>query len=98
MELRERERAERHYLCALVCWTERGKGEVERTEETHLYAPSLLPPLSPLSLSPPRSLITDMSANERSTRALKEILQNPGNDTCADCGAPGRTEVDFKNH
>lgn len=52
MELRER--AERHYLCALVCWTERGKGEVERTEETHLYAPSLLPPssLPPLSVSP----------------------------------------------
>ncbi|XP_038568678.1 arf-GAP with dual PH domain-containing protein 1 [Micropterus salmoides] len=28
-----------------------------------------------------------MSANERATRALKEILQIPGNDTCADCGA-----------
>uniref|UniRef100_A0A665W2E6 Arf-GAP with dual PH domain-containing protein 1-like n=1 Tax=Echeneis naucrates TaxID=173247 RepID=A0A665W2E6_ECHNA len=29
-----------------------------------------------------------MSANERATRALREILQNPGNDACADCGAP----------
>nr|XP_020473503.1 arf-GAP with dual PH domain-containing protein 1-like isoform X2 [Monopterus albus] len=29
-----------------------------------------------------------MSTNERATRALREILQKPGNDTCADCGAP----------
>ncbi|XP_019215865.1 arf-GAP with dual PH domain-containing protein 1 isoform X1 [Oreochromis niloticus] len=29
-----------------------------------------------------------MSANERSTRAFREILQKPGNDACADCGAP----------
>ncbi|XP_026159913.1 arf-GAP with dual PH domain-containing protein 1 [Mastacembelus armatus] len=29
-----------------------------------------------------------MTVNERATRALKEILQKPGNDTCADCGAP----------
>ncbi|KAK5925865.1 hypothetical protein CgunFtcFv8_021487 [Champsocephalus gunnari] len=29
-----------------------------------------------------------MSANERATRALREILQNAGNETCADCGAP----------
>ncbi|XP_034044772.1 arf-GAP with dual PH domain-containing protein 1 [Thalassophryne amazonica] len=32
-----------------------------------------------------------MSANERATRALKEILQKPGNETCADCGAPDPT-------
>lgn len=29
-----------------------------------------------------------MSVNERAARALKEILQRPGNDICADCGAP----------
>ncbi|XP_056266216.1 arf-GAP with dual PH domain-containing protein 1 isoform X2 [Pseudoliparis swirei] len=29
-----------------------------------------------------------MSANERATRALREILLQPGNDACADCGAP----------
>ncbi|KAI3353472.1 hypothetical protein L3Q82_019998 [Scortum barcoo] len=29
-----------------------------------------------------------MSANERATRAVREILQSPGNDVCADCGAP----------
>lgn len=29
-----------------------------------------------------------MNANERSTRALKDILQRTGNETCADCGAP----------
>ncbi|KAK7930665.1 hypothetical protein WMY93_007060 [Mugilogobius chulae] len=29
-----------------------------------------------------------MSSDSRSTRALKEILQRPGNDACADCGAP----------
>ncbi|XP_056228897.1 arf-GAP with dual PH domain-containing protein 1 isoform X2 [Seriola aureovittata] len=29
-----------------------------------------------------------MSANERATRALREIQQIPGNDACADCGAP----------
>ncbi|KAM8773187.1 arf-GAP with dual PH domain-containing protein 1 isoform 1-T1 [Acanthopagrus schlegelii] len=29
-----------------------------------------------------------MSSNERATRALREILQHPGNDACADCGAP----------
>uniref|UniRef100_A0A3Q2PDS5 Arf-GAP domain-containing protein n=2 Tax=Fundulus heteroclitus TaxID=8078 RepID=A0A3Q2PDS5_FUNHE len=28
-----------------------------------------------------------MSTNERATRALKEILQRPGNNACADCGA-----------
>uniref|UniRef100_A0A3P9MS81 ArfGAP with dual PH domains 1 n=1 Tax=Poecilia reticulata TaxID=8081 RepID=A0A3P9MS81_POERE len=28
-----------------------------------------------------------MSTNERAIRALKEILQRPGNDVCADCGA-----------
>ncbi|XP_043971549.1 arf-GAP with dual PH domain-containing protein 1 [Gambusia affinis] len=28
-----------------------------------------------------------MSTNERAIRALKEILQKPGNDVCADCGA-----------
>lgn len=34
--------------------------------------------------------LAEMSANERSTRAFREILQKPGNDACADCGAPGR--------
>uniref|UniRef100_A0A3Q0SPE1 ArfGAP with dual PH domains 1 n=1 Tax=Amphilophus citrinellus TaxID=61819 RepID=A0A3Q0SPE1_AMPCI len=29
-----------------------------------------------------------MSANERATRAFKDILRRPGNDACADCGAP----------
>ncbi|KAL4647802.1 arf-GAP with dual PH domain-containing protein 1-like, partial [Arapaima gigas] len=29
-----------------------------------------------------------MAVNEPATRALKEILQKPGNDACADCGAP----------
>ena len=33
-----------------------------------------------------------MSANERATRALREILQHPGNEACADCGAPGEME------
>ncbi|XP_048869542.1 arf-GAP with dual PH domain-containing protein 1 [Brienomyrus brachyistius] len=28
-----------------------------------------------------------MTVNERAARALKEILQKPGNDACADCGA-----------
>ncbi|CAL1602559.1 unnamed protein product [Knipowitschia caucasica] len=32
-----------------------------------------------------------MSADSRSTRALKEILRCPGNDVCADCGAPDPT-------
>lgn len=36
-------------------------------------------------------LKTEMSANERATRTLREILQNPGNDACADCGAAGKT-------
>lgn len=36
--------------------------------------------------------LAEMSANERSTRAFREILQKPGNDACADCGAPGRLE------
>lgn len=34
--------------------------------------------------------LAEMSANERSTRAFREILQKPGNDACADCGAPGK--------
>lgn len=100
VELRERESRERDITCAHLSVgrnVEKGKSSARR-RHTFTRPPSSLPPLSPLSLSPPRSLITDMSANERSTRALKEILQNPGNDTCADCGAPGRTEVDFKNH
>uniref|UniRef100_A0A8C7YB23 ArfGAP with dual PH domains 1 n=1 Tax=Oryzias sinensis TaxID=183150 RepID=A0A8C7YB23_9TELE len=29
-----------------------------------------------------------MSGSERKIRALREILQKPGNNTCADCGAP----------
>uniref|UniRef100_A0A8C5FKB0 Arf-GAP with dual PH domain-containing protein 1-like n=1 Tax=Gadus morhua TaxID=8049 RepID=A0A8C5FKB0_GADMO len=29
-----------------------------------------------------------MSSNERSVRELRELLHKPGNDTCADCGAP----------
>lgn len=36
-------------------------------------------------------LKTEMSANERATRTLREILQNPGNDACGDCGAAGKT-------
>lgn len=32
-----------------------------------------------------------MSVNERAARALKEILQIPPNDVCADCGAPGKS-------
>lgn len=66
-----------------------------------LFLPSflftLLHPIS-LSLSPSslftsrriRDLNAEMSTNERATRALKEILQKPGNDVCADCGALGR--------
>uniref|UniRef100_A0A3B3TZ45 ArfGAP with dual PH domains 1 n=2 Tax=Poecilia latipinna TaxID=48699 RepID=A0A3B3TZ45_9TELE len=34
-----------------------------------------------------RDLNAEMSTNERAIRALKEILQKPGNDVCADCGA-----------
>ncbi|MEQ2224755.1 Arf-GAP with dual PH domain-containing protein 1 [Ilyodon furcidens] len=34
-----------------------------------------------------RGLYAEMSTNERAIRALKEILQKPGNDACADCGA-----------
>ncbi|MEQ2195459.1 Arf-GAP with dual PH domain-containing protein 1, partial [Xenoophorus captivus] len=34
-----------------------------------------------------RGLYAEMSRNERAIRALKEILQKPGNDACADCGA-----------
>ncbi|XP_012692870.1 arf-GAP with dual PH domain-containing protein 1 [Clupea harengus] len=30
-----------------------------------------------------------MSGNERAIRALRELLQKPGNQACADCGAPG---------
>ena len=33
-----------------------------------------------------------MSSNERSVRELRELLHKPGNDTCADCGAPGECE------
>lgn len=29
-------------------------------------------------------------------RAIREILQKPGNDACADCGAPGKLEKDVK--
>ncbi|XP_052366712.1 arf-GAP with dual PH domain-containing protein 1-like [Oncorhynchus keta] len=29
-----------------------------------------------------------MPGNERVSRLLKEIIQKPGNDACADCGAP----------
>ncbi|XP_068178694.1 arf-GAP with dual PH domain-containing protein 1 [Antennarius striatus] len=29
-----------------------------------------------------------MSLNDRAARTLKDIMQNPGNDACADCGAP----------
>ncbi|CAL8331908.1 unnamed protein product [Lota lota] len=29
-----------------------------------------------------------MSSNERSVRELRELLHKPGNDACADCGAP----------
>lgn len=36
-------------------------------------------------------LTAEMSVNERATRTLREILQNPGNDLCADCGAPGKS-------
>lgn len=32
-----------------------------------------------------------MSSDTRATRALKEILQKPGNKVCADCGAPDPT-------
>lgn len=67
-------------------------------EETHLtcllwlYAP---PPSLSLSLSESggiTDLNTEMSANDRATRALREILQNPGNEVCADCGAPGKKQ------
>lgn len=40
-----------------------------------------------------RDRYAEMSANERSIRALKEILQKPGNDVCADCGARGKLKT-----
>lgn len=35
-----------------------------------------------------------MPGNERVSRLLKIIIQKPGNDACADCGAPGKLKCD----